>query len=80
MFTEAASGRGYVSDQQMKGSLTHDEVAAAVRGRHCWDTQAKQWSIRYRPYRDFWIALLLTVNSKIFALPIPKVVPTRIQA
>ena len=34
MFEEAASGRGFVTPEQMKGSLTHDEVAAAVRGRH----------------------------------------------
>jgi hypothetical protein len=34
MFEEAASGRGFVTHEQMTGSLTHDEVAAAVRGRH----------------------------------------------
>jgi hypothetical protein len=64
----------------MKGDLTHEEIAAAVRGRHQWDTINKRWEIKYRPFRDYWIALLLTVNEKIFALPVPKVIPTRIKA
>ena len=34
MFHEAASGRGYITDKQMNGPLTHNEIAAAVRGRH----------------------------------------------
>lgn len=80
MFAEATSGRGYISDEQMRKGLTHEEVAAAVRGRHTWDTQTKEWRIKYRPYRDYWIALLLTVNDKIFALPVPKVVPSKIKA
>jgi hypothetical protein len=64
----------------MNGPLTHEEVAAAVRGRHCWDPETKNWTIKYRAYRDYWIALLLTVNHKIFALPVPKVVPQKIKA
>lgn len=80
MFADATAGRGYVCDSQLRGPLTHEEVASAVRGRHCWDVKSKQWGIKYRPYRDYWIALLLTVNEKIFALPLPKIVPSRIKA
>ena len=68
MFLEAASGRGFITDKQMRGPLTHNEIAAAVRGRHCWNTETKEWEVVYRPYRDYWIVLLLTVNPKIFAL------------
>lgn len=39
MFKEAASGRGYVCDSQMNEPLTHMEIAAAVRGRHKWNTE-----------------------------------------
>ena len=64
----------------MRGPLTHSEIAAAVRGRHCWNTETKQWEVVYRPYRDYWIVLLLAVNPKIFALQVPKVIPSRIKA
>ncbi len=80
MFEDAIQGRGYITEQQRTGPLRHDEIAAAVRGRHCWNTETKQWEIKYRPYRDYWIVLLLTVNKKIFALPMPKIVPTKIKA
>jgi hypothetical protein len=61
MFEEAASGRGFISKEQMSGPLTHEEIAAAVRGRHQWNSELKQWEIKYRPFRDYWIILLLTV-------------------
>lgn len=80
MFADAIKGRGYISEKQRTGPLTQEEIAAAVRGRHCWNTDAKQWEIKYRSFRDYWIVLLLTVNTKIFALPMPKIVPTRIKA
>lgn len=80
MFHEAASGRGYVTDKQMAGPLTHQEIAAAVRGRHAWNNQTKTWEIKYRPYRDHWIVLLLAVNPKIFALQVPKLIPSKIKA
>jgi hypothetical protein len=60
--------------------LTLEEVAAAVRGRQRWNTQLKEWEVYYRPFRDFWIILLKTVNQRLFAMPIPKVVPTKILA
>ena len=34
-----------------------------------WNNELKVWEIKYRPVRDYWIVLLLTVNDKIFALP-----------
>ncbi len=80
MFTDAASGRGFVSEEQVKGPLSHEEISAAVRGRHYWDAKTKQWGIKYRAYRDYWIAMLLTVNPKIFAQPVPKIIPQRIKA
>jgi hypothetical protein len=80
MFADAILGRGYITEEQRTGPLRHEEIAAAVRGRHCWNTRTKQWEIKYRPYRDYWVVLLLTVNAKIFALPIPKIVPTKIRA
>lgn len=80
MFLEASSGRGFITHKQMNGGLTHEEIAATVRGRHQWNIQTKTWEVKYRPYRDYWIVLLLTVNPKIFALPVPKVVPSRIKA
>ena len=75
MFKHASSGRFYVSDSQINGPLTHKEIAAAVRGRHRWNTKTKEREIYYRPYRDYWITLLLTVNKKIFALQMPKIIP-----
>ena len=38
MFEDAISGRGYITEEQRTGALRHDEIAAAVRGRHCWNT------------------------------------------
>ena len=60
--------------------LSHEEVAATVRGRHRWNPDIKQWEINYRPYRNYWIVLLLTVNKRIFAMPVPRVIPTKITA
>lgn len=78
MFKECTSGRGCASQKQREGPLTIEEVSAAVRGRHKWD--GKTWEVNYRPFRDHWIVLLLTVNKRIFALPMPKVIPSKIVA
>jgi hypothetical protein len=40
----------------------------------------KQWEVGYRATRDYWILMLQTVSERIFAMPVPKVVPTRILA
>lgn len=34
----------------------------------------------YRACRDYWIIMLQTVSDRIFAMPVPKVVPTKIMA
>jgi len=51
-----------------------------VRGRYCWDTGHKEWTVSYKPFRNYWILLLLTVNERLFALQIPKVIPGKIVA
>jgi hypothetical protein len=38
------------------------------------------WEVSYKPYRDYWILILLTVTERLFALQIPKVVPEKISA
>ena len=80
MFEDAIRGRGYVNEAQRSAPLTHDEVAACVRGRHAWNTETKQWELSYRPYRNEWIVLLLTINPRIFAMPMPRVIPSKITA
>lgn len=51
-----------------------------MRGRHKWNTAKKEWEVGYRPCRDYWILMLQTVSERIFAMPVPKVIPTRIVA
>ena len=80
MFMDAIKGRGFVNEKQRAAPLTHEEVATAVRGRHAWNTKTKEWEIKYRPYRNQWLVLLLTVNPRIFAMPMPRVIPTKIMA
>ena len=80
MFQDAIRGRGFINKQQMEEPLSHEEVAACVRGRHRWNTELKEWEICYRPFRNYWIVLLLTVNKRIFAMPVPRVIPTKIVA
>jgi len=80
MYAEACGGRGFVTKKQMVGPLTHEEVASAVRGRHRWNRVTKEWEIKYRPFRNHWIVLLLSANKRIFALPMPKIIPARIKA
>ena len=53
---------------------------AAVRGRHRWNTETKEWEVAYRPTRDQWIIMLQTVSDRLFAMPVPKIVPTKIKA
>jgi len=45
-----------------------------------WNTEKKEWIVKYRPYRNHWIVLLLTVNKRLFSLPLPKIVPDQIKA
>ena len=62
MFEDAIKGRGFINEEQRQRPLTHEEVATAVRGRQRWNTKTKEWEVAYRPYRNYWIVLLLTVN------------------
>ena len=78
MFEDAIKGRGFVSETQRLAPLTHEEVATAVRGRHSYNTRSKRWEVQYRPYRNYWIVLLLTVNKRIFAMPMPRIIPGKI--
>ena len=80
MFEDAIKGRGYINESQRVAPLAHEEVAATVRGRHCWDKVNKRWHVVYPPFRNYWIVLLLTVNERIFSMPLPKVIPQRIVA
>jgi len=45
MYADAIKGRGFVSEAQRLAPLNHDEIATAVRGRHAWDTKARQWYV-----------------------------------
>ena len=80
MFHEAAKGRAIIHDHQRLQPLTLQEIAMAVRGRYKWDMKHKCWDVGYREYRDQWIVLLQTVNPRLFAMPIPKVMPEKILA
>lgn len=80
MYEDAIKGRGYANEAQRSAALTVEEVATAMRGRHAWNTKSKQWYIKYRPYRNEWIVLLLTINPRIFAMPMPRVIPSKIKA
>lgn len=76
MYFEATKHRVVVTPELMDAPLTIDEVSAAVRGRHRWNIETKEWDVAYRPTRDLWIIMLQTINPRIFAMPVPKVVPT----
>ena len=78
MFDDALKGRPAVNEKQANAGITIEELQYAVKGRHAWDTTAKQWTIKYKPYRKYWVLLLLTVNERLFALQVPKVVPGKI--
>ena len=80
LFNEAITGRGFSTEKQRTAPLSHEEVAACVRGRQKWNSDKKEWEIHYRPFRNYWIVLMLTVNKRIFAMPMPRVIPTKIVA
>jgi len=80
MFLDAVRGRVVTSEDKRYAPLVLDEIIAAVRGRHRWNTVTKEWEVAYRPTRDYWIIMLQTVSERIFAMPVPRVVPTKIKA
>lgn len=80
MFREASSQRGIIHEAQRHAGLTLEEIQYAVRGRYSLNHNTKEWGVSYRPCRDYWILLLLTVNDRLFALQVPKVIPSKIRA
>lgn len=58
MYLDATKGRAVINEEKRHAPLTLDEVSAAVRGRHKWNTQTKEWEVAYRPTRDYWIIML----------------------
>lgn len=80
MFKEACSKRSITHEHQRYAPLAIEEICNAVRGRYCQNMRTKEWGVSYRPFRDYWILLLLTVNDRLFALQVPKVIPTKIKA
>lgn len=80
LFHECTDRRSVVHEKQRELPLTIDEVVAAIRGRHKWNTEEKQWEVTYRPMRPYWIILLKTISDKIFTIPVPQVKPKKILA
>ena len=80
MYYEITSHRSVIHEYQRNEPVTLDEIVAAVRGRHKWNMVSKEWEVTYRPTRDYWILMLQTINTRIFAMPVPKVIPTKILA
>ena len=80
MFQDASKNRAIIHEQQWHAPLTFEEIQYAVRGRYAWNIEYKQWGISYKPYRDYWILLLLTVNDRLFSLQVPKIIPSKIKA
>lgn len=60
--------------------MTFEEIQYQVKGRFRWNLAAKAWDVSYRPLRDYWILLLLSVSERLFALQVPKVIPSKIRA
>lgn len=80
MFNDAASVRKVVSDKQYQNPLELEEVQYAVRGRYQWNNDTKAWGVFYKPFRDYWLLMLLTVNDRLFSLQVPKVIPGKIKS
>lgn len=80
MFVDATKSRPIIHEAQKYQGLTIEEIQYAVRGRFNWNTERKEWSVSYKPYRNYWLLLLLTVSERLFALQVPKVIPEKITA
>lgn len=80
MFVDATKNRAIIHEAQKYQGLTIEEIQYAVRGRYMWDKDLKEWGVSYKPYRNYWLLLLLTVSERLFALQVPKVIPDKIQA
>jgi hypothetical protein len=85
MFDEAASKRIITHEPQRSAPLSFDEIFCAVKGRYALNpdhssNNSSEWGVSYRPYRDQWILLLLSCNERLFALQVPKAIPSKITA
>ena len=80
MYHEAASHRAVTHEHQRTAPLAIEEIFAAVKGRFSYNRELQAWGVGYRPYRDYWILILLTCNERLFALQVPKAIPGKIQA
>jgi len=80
MFVDATQNRPIIHEAQKYLGITMEELQYAVRGRFRWNTSELMWEVSYKPYRDYWILILLTVTERLFALQIPKVIPEKISA
>lgn len=80
LFNEIAERRAVVHEKQKSEPLDFEEIVAAIRGRHKWNTETKTWEHSYRPMREYWIILLKTVSDKVFTLPPPEIKPEKILA
>ena len=58
MFNDIVRGRAVINEKHRNDPLTLDEVMAAVRGRHKWNSDKKEWEVSYKPARDYWIIML----------------------
>jgi len=67
MFNHAAKYRKVTNSKQYNDPLNIKEIQLSVRGRHRFNPEKKEWEIYYKPYRNYWIILLLTVQDKLFA-------------
>lgn len=80
MFLEASKNRAIIHDAQRHQGLTFEEIQHAVRGRFSYNHKLGEWDVSYRPCRDYWILLFLTISERLFALQVPKIVPGKIRA
>lgn len=67
MYYDAIRGRKIIHQKNMTEPLTLDEVAFALRGWKSYDTNTGSWSVKYKPYRKYWIRFLLQITPDIFA-------------
>lgn len=78
MYWEAASHRAVTHEYQRTTPLSIEEIYAAVKGRFSYSRELQAWGVAYRPFRDYWILMLLTCNERLFALQVPKAIPSKI--
>ena len=66
MYHHATLGRKITQEKDKTAPLTMEEVSYAVRGRQSYNSKTQDWTIKYKPYRKYWIRLLLAITDNIF--------------